>query len=403
MPKTNDRVLVINLGWEQQPLIEEVMRQGYRVVGIHADGGYAAQSRLADVEVADYRDLPRILEVARRIKPVAVVSDECDYAYFATAAIAAQLGLPGPCLAAAQVATNKWLQRRIGEQQGVLQPRYALCTNLEEAQQAARDIGFPVVIKPIDNRGSFGVNRVADAEGTETAYIDALMHAHSRLVLVEEFIEGVHITIDGYCFPRAGHRSLGLATKGMLGGARQVAVEIIYPGELPVEVYRRALANNDRVVAAMGFRYGMTHAEYMIDPEGRAYLIEIANRGGGVFTSAKIVPAVSGIDITRQLVLDSLGSGQDLFMENAGTAGGAAYLKFFVLSPGLIESIAGLDEARALAGVEALRLQVGAGDLVQDTTTDASRHGFVITRGRTREDVRAVARAVEQQLEVNYA
>src|SRR5690606_19768243 len=125
----------------------------------------------------------------------------------------------------------------------------------------ARDIGFPVVVKPVDNRGSFGVNRVAGAQGMETAYVDALIHAHSRLVLVEAFIPGTHITIDGYCFPRAGHRSLGLATKGMLGGTRQVAVEIIYPGELPAEVCHQALANNDRVVAAMGFRYGMTHAE----------------------------------------------------------------------------------------------------------------------------------------------
>ena len=403
MPMRSKTVLVINLGWEQEPLVESVLRQGYSVVGIHHDLSFNTALKIDRVEIAAYRDLARILDIATQVNPVAVVADECDYAYYAMATVANQLGLPGPDMAAAQISTNKWLQRKAAEQQGLLQPRYTLCANLEEAMIAARDIGYPVIMKPIDNRGSFGVNRAESEQDLEAAYYDALINAHSRLVLVEEFIKGVHITIDGYCFPQVGHRSLGLATKVMLGGKRQVAIDIIYPGELPDAVCQAALENNDRVVAAMGYRYGMTHAEYMVDNSGQAYLIEIATRGGGVYTSAKIVPAVCGIDVTKQLVLDSLGSAQDLFLTRGEFATGAAYLKFFVFKPGHIQTINGLETARALTGVEALRLQVEAGDVVPDTTTDANRHGFVITRGRTLDDVRLLAAHVEQTIKVSYA
>ena len=394
--------LVINLGWEQEPLIRTVMSLGFRVVGITNDPAYSNHLQLDEVHVCDYRDLVRMVELAERIKPDYVMADQCDYSYFAVSVIAERFGLPGPRIQEAQVATNKWLQRRKGDASGLLQPKFRLVSSVAEAQQAASDLGLPMILKPVDNRGSFGVNKIERNSDIETAFVDALANSHSRLVLAEEFIAGTHITIDGYCFPKAGHRSLTLATKEMLGGARQVAIGIIYPGELSADVYRQAIANNEEVVCKLGFRFGMTHAEYMIDANGRSFLIEIANRGGGCYTSAKIVPAVSGINVTEQLVLDSIGAGRDLYVEQHGGSGGSAYLKFFVLPPGRIRQISGIDRARGMAGVEALWLRLSNGDVVAPTTTDADRHGFVITTGATREESRARAASVIGALGVEY-
>lgn len=398
-----ETVLIIGPGWEQEPLVHEVKALGYRVFGIHAANDIDPALPIDESAIIPPRELDRILRLAEKLRPVAVVSDQCDYSYFATALIAEKLGLPGPRLAQAQLATNKLWQRRATEAAGVLQPAYRACISLDQAVRAAAEIGYPVVVKPVDNRGSFGVNRADDTDSLAEAYYDALINAHSRLVLVEGFVAGRHITVDGYCFPKSKHKSLALATKGMIGGKRQVAVDIIYPGELPEEQYQQALATNDAVVEKLGFLFGMTHAEYMIDDLGGIYLIEIANRGGGVFTSAKIVPAASGLDVTKQLVADSLGLERDLYAEKGGHERRGAYLKFFVFEPGQIQRLDGIAEAAALPGVEALRIQLAEGDEIKATSTDADRHGFVITAGKDREAARQAARRALETVRVVYA
>ncbi len=398
-----DTVLVINLGWEQAPLVQEVKAHGHRVFGIHYNDEVDPALDIDDVAVVPLRALDRILALAERVRPSAVVSDQCDYSYFAAALIAERLGLPGPRLAEAQLATNKLLQRQAAQAAGIQQPEFRACTKLDEALRAASEIGYPVVVKPVDNRGSFGVNRADDAGELAEAFYDALVNAHSRQVLVEDFIQGRHITIDGYCFPKAGHRSLALATKGMIGGRRQVAVDIIYPGELPDALHRRACATNDEVVNKLAVRFGMTHAEYMINDLGQIHLIEIANRGGGVYTSAKIVPAASGLDVTKQLVMDSLGLDRDLYLEKGCHDSRAAYLKFFVFAPGRIRRLEGVEAAAALPGIEALKIQLAAGDEINETSTDADRHGFVIATGETRDDAREAARSALDTVKVAYA
>ncbi|NEO35147.1 MAG: ATP-grasp domain-containing protein [Moorea sp. SIOASIH] len=400
---TGKKVLIINLGWEQEPLIEKLITQGHQVIGIHYDDSYNHDLDICHVEIIDLRDVEKILSFAKQIQPDGVISDQCDYSYFATAMIAEVLSLPGANLEVAQIATNKLIQRQKALELGVLQPKFRCCTCLKDVQQFIADIGFPIILKPVDNRGSFGVNRVDCIENLAEAYYDALINSHSRLILAEQFIHGTHITVDGYCFPISGHRSLGLATKGMVGGNRQVAVDIRYPGELPEELYNYALENNNDVVRKLGYSFGMTHAEYMLTSNGDAYLIEIANRGGGCYTSNKIVPAVSGIDITDQLIADSLDIHLDYYQVKQIPDRHSAYLKFFVFKPGKIQKILGINEVIQLPNIEVLRLRMKDGDEVHKTTTDADRHGFFIAKGKTLKESIDTAEHAMSLLSVQYS
>ena len=83
---------------------------------------------------------------------------------------------------------------------------------------------------------------------------------------------------------------LGVASKRKVGGRRNVDMEVMYPAELPDDVVDRVLGYNARVVEALGLTFGATHGEYLVTADGTPYLIEIANRGGGVYTAPVIVP-----------------------------------------------------------------------------------------------------------------
>lgn len=396
-----EKILVINTGWEQRPLVERLLERDLDVVGVHFEENELLKE-LDDYKISELRDLSSILSFARKHEPEAVISDQCDYSYFASTVVANDLNLPGSDLKKAQYATNKYLQRKAISNTGILQPEFHICLNLDDCKQAMNEIGLPVIVKPVDNRGSFGVNRVSDPDTIKDAYYNALCHSHTRRVLVESFIEGEHVTVDGYCFPHRGHKSLTLATKEMLGGQRQVAVDIIYPGEISESLYDHVQTTNQKVVDQLGFSFGMTHAEYMVTDDGRCYLIEIANRGGGCFTSTYMVPAISGIDVTEQLILDCLGVDRDLYAESGGPCHRSAYLSFFTFEPGTIQDIQGLEPIESMEGVEAVRLNVNIGETIEPTRTDADRHGFIITSGDDRAESRRIADKAHETLEVIY-
>ena len=392
------KVLVINLGWEQTPLIDRLSEKGFELYGIHYSEDYYRPPIFEEVLVCDLRNLTDIVDFAGRIKPDAVISDQCDYSQFAQAVIAEKFGLPGPRIEQAQTGTNKYIQRLKSEQAGVKIPEYAVCTNPEQALSFAEEIGYPVILKPVDNRGSFGVNKVHCGEELYEAYFSALVNSHSRYVLVEKFISGVQITVDGYCFPGYGCKSLALATKKMLGDEKQVAVDILYPGELDDELYERAMTNNEFVNNVLGFKFGMLHSEYMIDESGDIYLIETANRGGGVFTSEIIVPAVSGIDLLEQYISDISDGSKSLYQGNIER--NKTLLKFFSFSPGYIKDIAGLDDVVKDDEVKKLRLIIKPGDTIQPVTNDADRHGFFILSCEN--GIRAKAEKLEKMIKVVY-
>ena len=403
------RALIINLGWEQQPLIDRLRQSGFALFGIHAAGG-AGRLRAAElaehfheIHLCDLRDLPAVCEFADRVRPDLVLSDQCDYSHFAQAVVAERWNLPGPSIAAAQISANKYVQRCRARETGIDIPRFQLCTDLEMAAAAAAEIGFPVILKPVDNRGSFGVNKVDSMESLKDAARQALLHSHSRSLLVEEFIEGIHITVDGYAFPESGCRSLALATKGMLPGtSSQVAVDILYPGELPETLYQKACQTNEIVNRQLGYSFGMTHSEYMVTSDERVVLIESANRGGGCFTSEVIVPHVSGIDLTGQYIADAAGEATDRYAEPQKNR---ALLKFVTFPGGVIGKVHGMDRVRGDRHVLAARLAVRQGDRIAPVQNDANRHGFVICGGNrdtSADEIRALARSLLNHVEIEY-
>ena len=396
-------VLAIGAGWEQERLLAAARARGRGLVATAWPSTYADALPMASVgAVVDPRDLAGIWAFAREHRPSAVVADQCDYSYFATAFVAERLGLPGPTLASAHVATNKYRQRqRLAAADAVAQPRYRLCRTLTEVREALNEVKYPAILKPLDNRGNFGVNRVDEPVQVPDAYYEALTHSHTRELLVEEFVDGTMTTVEGFRFP-AEHVSLVASSKRMLGGRKRVAMELQYPALLDDHVVRDLMETNQRVMAALGYGVGPTHAEYMVTPDGRPFFIEAANRGGGVLINSHIVPALTAVDPTQLLLDHALGL--EVPTARPRPATGAAVLSFFGFdTTGTVQGFDGVDEARTLPGVLALRLMVSAGATIQPIVTDAHRHGFVIVNAPTIDAARRTVETIRELVRVRVA
>ena len=393
-------IYVMRALWEQRPLIETATQYGATVVAVDEDDEAEAFDLAATSEtISSLRNLNDCLAVATEHDVDAVVSDECDYSFFACSYLGERLELPAVDIATAQVTTNKKrMRKRVGD--SVRQPAYQVCTTLSEATAAIEEISLPCIIKPTDNRGGFGVSRVTTESEIPAAFYDALAESHSREVLVEKFIDGIPLSIDGYQLGDA-HRSLAVGSKNTSMGSLHPNLQVQYPATIDQSAIETAKQINDTVADVLGISMGATHAEY-IYADNELYLLEFQNRGGGVHTSAKIVPELTGFDVSTQLLADA--TGQETGQKSSQyRMEGACIMEFLDFEPGYVTNISGVDAIRNREDVLTFRLYFDVDEKIEDFTAFTDSHGVIITIGETPTDARQRIDEALSAFELTYA
>jgi biotin carboxylase len=400
MMKHKKRILIIGATWEQEPLLKKAKDMNLYVIATNfypdAEGfKYADQCY-----VVDPRNLSELDELFNTTLPDAVIADECDYSMFAVAFLTNKYGLPGPRIDSLLVTNNKYLQRKCGYTIGMPQPEFKLCMTFKEVEEAANEITFPIILKPLDNRGSIGVCRVENEKSLRKYYFEAMANSHSRQILVEKLIPGQVVTLDGV-YAGKFHNTV-FSTKKMHPKFPDNAMHLQFPGNLPQSVVKKIFTYNLRLIEDIGINYGLTHTEFIIDGED-VFFLEIANRGGGVHISNKIVPEITGIDICDVLIRSSLG--EKVFIENYDPFYSKAYsfLHFFDFGEGRVVEILNVDKLNEIKGVLSVRLNIKAGDYLGDIKTAVNRPGFVIVAAKSINECSLVLESVYDTLKVRLS
>ncbi len=218
--------------------------------------------------------------------------------------VAADLGMPSNSVACARRCRDKHLMRQAFEQHGVPSAASRSASNLAEAVEAARQIGLPVVVKPLALAGSFGVTKVQRLEDLEEAYRIAAGASipgtnaknAGNTVLVEEFLSGPEISVESVVV-NGDVRNVAITRKqvGFDPFFEEIG-HVVAPTEpLPAEAEIRDVAN--RAHHALGICLGVTHAELRLTPAGPK-MIEVAARLGGDLIPM-LVQMATGIDLAQ--------------------------------------------------------------------------------------------------------
>jgi cyanophycin synthetase len=92
---------------------------------------------------------------------------------------------------AVDIASNKELTNRLLLEVGIPVPKASVVHNVEDAVRAARRIGYPVVIKPLDGNHGRGVFvNLADDDEVREFFDNAWRESRSGSIVVESFITG---------------------------------------------------------------------------------------------------------------------------------------------------------------------------------------------------------------------
>ncbi len=268
------RILFPGLGWEQSDFAARLKKAGHRVF-------------------ASSPAVPEVMAAVRLRKANAVVSDQCDYSRFSEETASRLSGLKTRARGTA-AGVSKLLQRSLAPA-SVPQPKWAVCHDLDSARRAFRRFGGDVMVKPSDSRGSIGVRRVRAIGELEQAYYGARAGGQLGPVLVERFVKGELVTLDGLL--RGGRFSLeaiSLSTHSTSGGVR-LYQHVYYRPEDQKTIAKKTAP----LVAALCRAYGMTdgfvHSEWLWD-KGPVF-VELANRAPGIRAVATMIEPLCGRDL----------------------------------------------------------------------------------------------------------
>jgi len=394
----NRNALVVAGGVWQIPLIKHLQRRGYFVhVADPYDfspGVYAADHHWP----VDVRNAEKCWRMVHDLKLDLITTDQSDVSVVTTALLAQRKGLRGVAPEVARRFVNKYAMRRHCLRTGIPAPRFRKISTPGELNDFVRDCQGPVIVKPPDSQSSRGIIRLEkpDARAAGKAFAHTLAHSHCGYVLAEEFMEGIECTAEGLA-SRGHHRTLAISSKRhfRLG----IASRLEYPADIPDGLRARLIRLNDAFVESSGLNFGITHAEYIVNPvTGDVRLVEIACRGGGTLISSDIAPWVSGVDIYD--CLHASLRGNTVPVKAFRLKNRSALLKFFEYPRGTVRDIRGIEQARRLPGVYRLHFFFGVGTPIRPATDDRSRQGFAILFGRTRDDIRRTEHALDRVLKV---
>ncbi|MFI8202514.1 ATP-grasp domain-containing protein [Streptomyces sp. NPDC085937] len=279
-----------------------------------------------NVITADTNDPDALLPLVARLHEVLGfdgVLTSCDY-YLPTAALAAErLGLPAPDAAAVRDACRKDTTRRVLEEAGVPGPRFAVHEEWARIAAAARDIGYPLVVKPVDLCAGMYVRRVDDEAQLAAAVaaladfpVNARGQRRAPAVLLEELLDGPEVSVETVSHAGAV-QVVGVTDKSIGGAPAFIETGHMFPAALTAAEADDAVRTATDALKALGLTEGVVaHTEIKLTPAG-ARVVEVNPRPAGNRIT-ELVRRVTGVDLVAAFVDVSLGRAPDLRRTDTG-------------------------------------------------------------------------------------
>lgn len=359
---------------------------------------------VVEVETNDLSALLSRVDELHAREPFSGVLTTCDYYLPAVALAARQLGLPGLSPQAMHVAVKKHLVREACRRAGIPGPAFRCVENASDAVRFAREVGFPLVVKPVDLCASEKVSAVHDEVELVRAFervtsepTNSRAQLRPRLALIESFVDGPELCVETLS---QGGRTTILGISGKTLSAPPLFLELgsHVPADISSEEVERVSEYVKSVLAAMGYSRGLGHVEVRLTADG-PYLIEVNPRMGGDYLS-ELYQHTSGIDIAALDVDLALGKPLDLGGKVPKARGSAALECLLPPRGGHISRVEGADELAADPRYPRVTVKAVAGKTVPEPADNSAFIGFVVAVDPEGNGARQLARAGIERLRV---
>lgn len=283
-------IVMISPGFplEQAYFTRALAQTGAQVIGVGDQPVGAlpqeARDNLAHYEHVSLADTSAVLRALKGLSQHARIDQvECLWEPYVVLAaqIREHLGLEGMSVEQATWFRDKEQMKLVLDRAGIRTPRHASARTAAEIWDAAEQIGYPLIIKPIAGAGSADTYRVDSAE--ELATVQTMI-THVGTMSVEEFIDGEEFTYDTVCIdgrPAFENVAQYLPRPLIARTNEWISPVICTVRDLAQPTIRPGIELGRGVLKALGMGSGFTHMEWYRTRSGEVVFGEIGCRPGG--------------------------------------------------------------------------------------------------------------------------
>lgn len=358
----------------------------------------------------EWRSVDAILKALdqRPVSGVVVVGDRPSVL---AAYVARLLNVPGHPPEAAAIARDKRLSRERLRAAGLPVPEFFTVPAAIEPETLLSRVSFPVVIKPTVLSGSRGVIRADDALSFVTAFarvrrllvssdVQELRDAEADVIQVESYIPGAEYALEGVMEHGRLHTLAMFDKPDPLDGPFFEETIYVTPSRADAAVQLRIQEVVARAAQAIGLHHGPVHAECRVNSRG-VYVMEVAARPiGGLCAKALrfVQPGEPPVGLEHLLLRLALGEPLGDWQREPEAS---AVMMMPIPRSGVLRGVAGVDAAKAVAGVDDVVVTAKPDQHLVALPEGASYLGFIFAHGPTPEVAEQSVREAHGRLVVS--
>jgi len=353
-----NKVLIANRGEVALRVVYACGELGIKTVVAHSKADENSLAvRFADEEVCigpasssdSYLSVPAIITAAEITGADAIHPGYgflSESAYLAEACDACQITFIGPPAQLLRLLGDKARARKVMQKAGLpVVPGTESLENLTAAHQAAKRLGYPVIIKATSGGGGRGMRVVRSHDELEEAFFTARGEAEAgfgdpRVYLEVYLEESRHIEFQVLADGRGTTVHLG-ERECTLQRRHQKVLEETPSGAMSEGVREKMCRRVTKAARAVGYVNAGTF-EFLMDARGRFYFMEANAR---LQVEHPITEMVTGVDIVKEQIRIAGGDGLSIQQPDVRFTGhsiecrvNAEHPETFVPSPGLIRT-----------------------------------------------------------------
>lgn len=232
------------------------------------------------------------------------------------------------------------------------------------------DIQYPVLVKPVDSSGSRGITICHNRREMEDAVEIGRKASKTGKVLIERYMDGREVTVfwtfqnGNYYLSAMGNRHVKQNQ-----GANVIPLPIGYTfPSVYLKKYRVEIEDNcKKMFRQLGIKDGMMFMQCKVE-DGTCYLYDLGFRPTGSL-EYKLLKKVCGYDpleMMIQFAITGKMGEEDIVSKVHPEFPQPAYNVSCLCAPGTIKEIVGIDEVKALDGVEDVVVAYNPGDTITE-------------------------------------
>lgn len=392
------KLMVLGASILQLPAIQIARELGYEVIAVDMNPEAIGFKWASKQYVISTIDIPAVLDVAKEEAIDGVITLASDMPVRTIAAVSKELGLVGISEEAAINTTDKGKMREALKKAQVAIPMFFPVTTFEackEALQKVIEAGHRCIIKPSDNSGSRGIHLIESFDETSLQEVFAYTQSFARggTVLVEEYMEGPEVSVE--TFSVNGHCHVVQVTDKVTTGAPYFVEMGHSQPSLLGDVVEDIKTLAQEAVIALGVLDGPAHVEIKVTSSGPK-IVELGARIGGDNISTHLVPLSTGVDLVKACIDYALGNSVSL----DPVWHKASAIRYIPQQEGQIFSVTGVEEAKALPGIQEAVVLHEAGHRIAPVKSSTDRIGYVIATADTVKDAVACCDQALQTIKI---